>query len=168
MSKRTLDFGFATLLCIGCIYLWFVADSFRGSPRYAEIDTDFWPKIVTGLAAILTATIAVQNALEWLRERREAARGERMEFDRARLGRMAAMGALILAYFIAFDRLGFLLSTTAFLWIAALALPGGRIWTKLAFAPLLTIVLTALFSRVLELSLPRGEGVFYQFSLMFH
>jgi hypothetical protein len=167
MSKRALDLAFAALLCAGCAYLWAVADGFRGSPRYAQIDTDFWPKIVTGLAAILTAIIAVQNALAWRRERR-AGVGGRTDLDWTRIGRMAAMGVLVVLYFVAFDRIGFLLSTIAFLWVAALALPGGRLWTKLAFAPVFTVALTAMFSRVLGLPLPRGQGAFYQFSLMFY
>jgi hypothetical protein len=78
------------------------------------------------------------------------------------------MGVLVVLYFVAFDRIGFLLSTIAFLWVAALALPGGRLWTKLAFAPVFTVALTAMFSRVLGLPLPRGQGAFYQFSLMFY
>lgn len=167
MSKRALDCAFALLMCLGCIYLWSVADGFRGSPRYAQIDTDFWPKIVTGLAAILTGIIALQNAWGWWQDRK-AAMGEAVEFDWGKIGRMAAMGALVVVYFIAFDRIGFLLSTTVFLWIAALVLPGGRVWTKLVFAPVFTIVLTAMFSRVLGLPLPRGDGMFYQFSLMFY
>jgi len=168
MSKRALDVAFAALLCAACIYLWFVADTFRGSPRYAQVDTDFWPKIVTGLAAVLTGIIAVQNALGWWRERRAATGGDRLDFDLVRLGRMIAMGALVVVYFIAFDRVGFLLSTVGFLWIAAFSLPGGRLVPKLIFAPVFTIVLTAMFSRVLGLPLPRGDGVFYQFSLMFY
>lgn len=168
MSKRALDFAFASLLCAACIYLWLVADGFRGSPRYAQIDTDFWPKIVTGLTAFLTGIIAVQNGLGWLRERRGAASGGRFDFDRRRLGRMAAMGVLVLLYFVAFDRVGFLLSTAVFLWVAALALPGGSVWPKIAFPPIFTIVLTAMFSRVLGLPLPRGQGAFYDFSLMFY
>jgi hypothetical protein len=167
MSKRALDFAFAALLCAGCIYLWFVADGFRGSPRYAQIDTDFWPKIVTGLAAVLTAIIAAQNALGWWRER-QAAGGARVALDWRRIGRMAAMGALVVAYFVLFDRIGFLLSTAGFLWIAAFSLPGGRPWGKLLFAPVFTVALTAMFSRVLGLPLPRGQGAFYQFSLMFY
>lgn len=168
MSKAALDCLFALALCVACVFLWFVADGFRGSPRYAQIDTDFWPKIVTGLAAVLTGVIALQNGLQWLRERRAGVSGGTVEFDGARLGRMAAMGLLVVVYFVAFDRVGFLIATTAFLWIAALSLPGDRLWTKIAFAPVFTIVLTAVFSRVLGLPLPRGEGVFYQFSLTFY
>lgn len=165
MSKPALDCLFAFGLCVACVFLWFVADGFRGSPRYAQIDTDFWPKIVTALAAGLTGILSVRNGLQWLREQREATGGESVDFDAARLGRMAAMGLLVVGYFVAFDRVGFLIATIMFLWIAALSLPGGRLWTKLAFAPLFTVALTALFSRVLGLPLPRGEGLFYQFSL---
>jgi hypothetical protein len=167
MSKRALDFAFAAVLCGACIYLWFIADSFRGSPRYAQIDTDFWPKIVTGLAAVLTAIIATQNGIGWLRERGGVG-GDRFYLDWWRIARMAAMGGLVLVYFVAFNQIGFLISTVAFLWVAAFALPGGAFWTKVVFPPLFTIALTALFSRVLDLPLPRGQGMFYEFSLMFY
>ncbi|CUH60047.1 tripartite tricarboxylate transporter TctB family protein [Thalassobacter stenotrophicus] len=168
MSKHALDFAFAMLLCVACIFLWFVADGFRGSPRYAQIDTDFWPKIVTGVAAVLTGIIAAQNAYAWWQERRLSQVGETITIDWARIGRMAAMGGLVLLYFFTFDRVGFLLATVAFLWVAAFSLHGGRIMTKIIFAPVFTIALTALFTKVLGLPVPRGDGVFYQFSLMFY
>lgn len=168
MSKHALDFAFAALLCTGCILLWFVADGFRGSPRYAQIDTDFWPKIVTGLMAILTGVIAVQNARAWWQDHKDNHVGEIMEFDWARICRMAAMGGLVVLYVIAFDRVGFLLATTTFLWIATLSLHGGHLITKLIFAPVFTAALTVLFSHALGLPLPRGQGAFYQFSLIFY
>lgn len=168
MSKHALDFAFAMFLCVACIFLWFVADGFRGSPRYAQIDTDFWPKIVTGLTAILTGIIAVQNALAWRQERQQARTGETIALDWVRMGRMAAMGGLVVLYFLIFDRIGFMLATVAFLWVAAFSLHGGRTRTKIIFAPVFTIALTALFTKVLGLPLPRGDGAFYQFSLMFY
>ena len=167
MSKRAVDFVFALTLCVASVFLWFVADGFPGSPRYAQIDTDFWPKIVTGLMAVLTAIIALQNGVSLLRER-DGGVADRLNLDWRGIGRMAAMGALVLAYFFAFGQVGFLLSTVVFLWIAALALPGGKLWAKLVFAPAFTIALTALFSRVLSLPLPRGVGPFYEFSLLFY
>lgn len=168
MSKHALDFAFAALMCVGCIFLWFVADGFRGSPRMAQVDTDFWPKIVTGLMAVLTGSIAAQNAFAWWQDRQQNRAAETIVFDWARIGRMAAMGGLVVVYFIAFDWVGFLLATTTFLWVAAFSLHGGRAVTKLIFAPVFTIALTGLFSHVLGLPLPRGQGAFYQFSLMFY
>jgi putative tricarboxylic transport membrane protein len=168
MSKHALDFAFAALLSVGCISLWFVADGFQGSPRYAQIDTDFWPKTVTGLMAILTGIIAAQNAHAWWQDRRHNRAGEVMVLDWARLGRMAAMGGIVVIYFIAFDRVGFLIATTAFLWIASLTLHGGHLIKKFIFGPVFTITLTILFSWVLGLPLPRGQGAFYQFSLMLY
>ena len=168
MSKHALDFAFAMLLCVACIFLWFVADGFRGSPRYAQIDTDFWPKIVTGMTAVLTGIIAAQNALAWWQDRRQTRAGGTVALDWSRIGRMAAMGGLVVLYFLVFDRVGFLFATIAFLWIAAFSLHGGRTVTKIIFAPVFTIALTALFTKVLGLPVPRGDGVFYQFSLMFY
>lgn len=167
MSRRVIDLAFASTLCLASIYLWIVADGFPGSPRYAQIDTDFWPKIVMGLMAVLTGIIALQNAASLLRERGMGA-ADLIALDWRAIGRMAAMAGLVVAYFLAFGRIGFLLATLAFLWIAAFALPGGRPLAKLIFAPVFTIALTALFSRVLTLPLPRGQGVFYQFSLLFY
>ena len=149
MSKHALDFAFAMLLCVACIFLWFVADGFSGSPRYAQIDTDFWPKIVTGVAAVLTGIIAAQNAYAWWQERRLSQVGETITIDWARIGRMAAMGGLVLLYFFTFDRVCFLLATVAFLLVAAFSLHWGRIMTKIIFAPVFTIALTALLTKVL-------------------
>ena len=98
MSKHALDFLFASVLSVGCVLLWFVADEFKG------INTDFWPKIILMTGAVLSACIAVQNALAWWRHARKAEKVGVLELERSRIVRMAGMAALVLVYFMAFDR----------------------------------------------------------------
>ncbi|ETX28994.1 tripartite tricarboxylate transporter TctB family protein [Roseivivax isoporae] len=167
MSRRILDAVFSGALFALSIWFWLIANAFPTSPRYALIDTDFWPKIIFGLMALITGLITVQNVRTLLRER-AAAGSDAPGPDWAAIGRMAAMGLLVVAYFVAFGRIGFLLSTLAFLWIAAFMLPSGPRWLKIVFSPVFTVLLTVVFAYVLGLPLPRGTGVFYDLSLMLY
>ncbi len=168
MFRRILDAAFAGSLFAVSIWFWLIADRFPETPRYAQVDTDFWPKIIFGLMALIFGAITLEGVAALLRERRGAAEADAPGPDWAAIGRMAAMGLLVFAYFLAFGRLGFLLSTLAFLWIAAFMLPSGKLWLKLGFSPVFTVLLTVIFAYVLGLPLPRGTGVFYDLSLLLY
>lgn len=166
MSKRLIEAVFAAALFAGSVWFWLIANGFPNTPRYAQVDTDYWPKIIYGLLALVTGAITVQSVRTLLRERANAAGPEDESGpDWAVIGRMAAMGLLVLVYYLAFARVGFLLSTLVFVWAAAFLMPGGRPWVKVVFSPALTIGLTVIFAYLLGLPLPRGTGPFYELSL---
>lgn len=168
MSKNVIEFSFAFGLCAISVWFWLIADGFPVSPRYEGIDTDFWPKITFGLMAVTSGLVALGSLRDWLAARRAPASTSVNPADWGAIGRMVAMGVLVLVYFIAFGKVGFLLSTVIFLWAASAMIPSGKFWTKVVFAPVFTILLTLLFSYGLSLPLPRGVGPFYDFSLLLY
>jgi hypothetical protein len=170
MSQRLIELVFAAGLFLVSIWFWWMAEAFPDSRRYAAIDTDYWPKITFGLMAVTSGLMVIGQLLSVLRDRRNGVptASGRMKADWGALGRMLVFGLLVFAYFLAFGRVGFVLSTVVFLWVAAFLLPTGRPVTKLLFAPVFTIALTLLFSQVLGLPLPRGIGVFHDLSLLFY
>ncbi len=168
MSKNIIEFSFALGLFVVSVWFWLIADGFPVSPRYEGIDTDFWPKITFGLMAITSGLVALGSLRDMLAARRAPASTSVNPADWGTIGRMGAMGLLVLFYFIAFGKVGFVLSTIAFLWAASAMIPSGRFWTKVAFAPIFTALLTLLFAYGLSLPLPRGVGPFYELSLLLY
>lgn len=170
MSKRLIEIAFAGGIFAASIWFWWMAEGFPDSPRYAAIDTDYWPKITFGLMALTSGLMVVGHVLALLRDRRAGAAttAAPLDVDWGAIGRMIVFGLLVFAYFLAFGRVGFVISTVVFLWIAAFLLPTGRPVTKLLFPPIFTFALTLMFSQVLGLPLPRGVGVFHDLSLLFY
>lgn len=168
MFRRLLDTIFSAGLFLAAIWFWIIANEFPNSPRYAQIDTDFWPKIIFGVMALLTGCITVQNIMKLMRRSASDFDEPAAVTDWGTILRMSAMGLLVFVYFIAFGRIGFVISTVVFLWIAAFMLPSGKPWVKAIFSPILTAALTVVFAYLLELPLPRGTGPFYNLSLLIY
>lgn len=169
MAHRLLDLAFASLLFGLSIFLWFVADTFPESRRFAQADADFWPKIIFGTMAIITGILAVRSfiSLRQSGERMEGAFTMSVDFRSSAL-RVGAMGVLILAYFWAFQTVGFILATFAFVMLASFVIPYKQNVTRVIFAVTFTIVLVLFFTQALELPLPRGIGVFYDLNVLFY
>lgn len=168
MYRRLLDTIFSAGLCLGAIWFWIIAEGFPDSTRYAQIDTDYWPKIIYGVLALLAAGITVSNIAGMVRRHASEDAGGASGTDWGAIFRMAAFGAMVLVYYFGFGSVGFVVSTLVFLWIAAFMLPSGKAWVKVVFSPILTAALTVIFAYLLELPLPRGSGPFYDLSLLIY
>ena len=169
MAHRLLDLAFASLLFTLSIYLWFVADGFPESRRFAQADADFWPKIIFATMALITGVIAVRNLLSLRKDRAEIAGALSIPPQyRVATVRVGVMGVLILAYFVAFQHLGFILATFAFLILASFVIPYKNNLVRVIFAACFTVVLVLFFTQALQLPLPRGTGVFYDLNVLFY
>jgi len=169
MAYRLLDLAFATLLFGLSIFLWFVADAFPESRRFAQADADFWPKIIFGALALISGILAIR-ALVGLRQSGDQMAGAftmSPDFRSATL-RVGSMGVLILIYFFAFQHVGFILATFAFLMLASFVIPYRNHVIRVIFAAAFTAILVLFFTRALELPLPRGTGVFYDLNVLFY
>ncbi|MEL6511157.1 MAG: tripartite tricarboxylate transporter TctB family protein [Pseudomonadota bacterium] len=169
MAQRLLDLGFAALLFGASIFLWFVADSFPESRRFAQADADYWPKIIFGTMALITGTLVVRSFLA-MRDSGARLQGAFTMSDDFRYTalRITAMGGLILVYFWAFQTTGFILATFGFLVLASFVIPYHNMGMRFLFAAVFTVALVLFFTRALELPLPRGVGVFYDLNILFY
>ncbi len=61
MIRRASDSAFMAFVMLASIYLWLEADTFPTFPRMGPVDSDFWPKIVFGLLAVLAGLYLVQT-----------------------------------------------------------------------------------------------------------
>lgn len=169
MAARLLDVAFAGLLFGLSIFLWFVADGFRESPRFEQADADFWPKIIFATMALITGTLVVRGLIGLRTKSQSAEPAFNMTTEHwLSVTRVAVMGALILGFFFAFQYVGFILSTFAFLLLASFVIPYKNNVIRAVFAAGFTILLVLFFTKALQLPLPRGVGVFYDFNLLFY
>ena len=169
MAARLLDVAFAGLLFILSIYLWVVADGFPESRRFAQADADFWPKIIFGTMALITGILVVRG----IRGLRSGSGGADTAFTMTAEAwgsvlRVTVMAALILAFYFAFQYVGFILATSVFLLLASFVIPYRNHVVRVAFAVVFTILLVLFFTKALQLPLPRGVGAFYDFNLIFY
>jgi hypothetical protein len=167
MLSRLIDAVAAVGILAASIWLWIVADGFPEMRRYEGVDTDFWPKIVFATIAVLSAILLAQK-LRALFAGGEGASWSGHGIDRGMVIRLGLTAGLILGYYIALQVVGFVLSTVVFLWAASFVTRYDNLRAKLIFAPVFTGLLLVVFTRVLSLPLPRGRGIFNDFSLLLH
>lgn len=172
MAKNVIDTIVSAIFFIGSIFLWFVADNFPVFEKYKEVDSDMWPKLVLGVIAFLALIILIQNVQSLLKCRKEHRPAEEQcgsrEESRQVAKRIIIISLLAIAYFFGLRYMGFILSTILFLYITIfwIGIPGKR--TKILYPLLFTTGLALVFIKFLELSLPRGAGIFRMFSELFY
>lgn len=178
MAKHVIDIIFSAVLFIGAITLWLVADGFPQFERYQNVDSDFWPKALMVLIAVLASILLIQSiqALRLHRLRQSLAGLEGAEGaspgegpkDEVGLKRLAFAAVLTIGYVVALRYTGFLISTVIFLAVAQNIVSYSNFWMKVVFPFAFTGLLAVLFVKVMALSLPRGTGLFYQMNLLFY
>jgi hypothetical protein len=142
--------GIAGLICLGGS-LWLLALT-RGLPQPAlvPIGPGFYPRILLGIMAVLSAALVVSDLLS----RRRAVVAP------ARYRLVILAFAIFTAYVVLMPVLGYRAAT--FLFVGALQAVlepprGGRWWLVLAVALLTTLVTYYVFERYLSVLLPRGR-----------
>ncbi|MBU2960737.1 tripartite tricarboxylate transporter TctB family protein [Citreicella sp. C3M06] len=155
-------------MTIASVALWFTSDALPVSKRYAQVDSDMWPKMVFGALGICCAIHLAQKVAGLIAAPSGGPRTLDEELEayvpQGYYTRLIVTGALIIGYFFALQYVGFLLATLVFLWAGSFILPYRNTLAKLLFAPAFTLLLAAFFSYGLSLSLPRGTGIFYDLS----
>jgi len=142
--------GIAGLVCLGGS-LWFLALT-RGLPQpvLVPIGPAFYPRILLGIMAVLSAALVVSDLLN----RRRAVVAP------ARYRLVLVAFAIFAAYVTLMPVLGYRVAT--FLFVAALQAVlepprGARWWRVLAVALITTLVTYYVFERYLSVLLPRGR-----------
>jgi putative tricarboxylic transport membrane protein len=142
---------------------------------------DAWPGAILTLAVVLSAAYLVQTLRRALGgeallptatplgptadDAEAVARAAEADNpDAAQLWRLAAGFGLLFAYIYLMSMMGFVPVTVLFC-VAFLLMVGERRWWMVAAIPAaVTVVVLVVFTRVLVVPLPRGQGVFLEFS----
>ena len=129
----------------------------------------FWPQIVLLIIIISTMTLLAKpifrKAVTW----KGFCNAIALNKDQRRVMiRVSAVMALCIIYTFSIRFLGFILASLIFQVLILLSL-GTRRWVTLIATPLwLTASLYVLFVRIIHISLPRGVGLFSEFSRLFY
>ena len=135
----------------------------------AKVGPAFWPRIIL-IEIIVLGTLLLGK---WIVDAR---RNLRTLFTRSSLDRTEKKGiyrvlllmGLCVVYTILIHLIGFLVTSLVFQ-VATLLVLGTRRWVSLISVPvLLTSILYGLFIRIIHSPLPRGVGIFYDFSRLFY
>lgn len=175
MIKSVVDLLFTAAVLVGSVYLWVVADRFPTFAKYKNIDSDFWPKIILVSMCILSVPILYQNVAALRRKivrKRDVPSGDGPDGTSSSSAvnwtKMTLMAALCVFYYLGLSFLGFVLSTIVFMWLAMAVIGGAKKITAIVFPIGFTAFLAIVFVKLLELSLPRGVGIFHELSLLLY
>jgi len=142
-----------------------VADRFPKSARYEGIDADLWPKFLFSLAVIFSLLLIVQFFIRYKIIINNKINKEKEVIN---YGKMGLCIALIIGYFIVQSYLGFILTTTLFVFLGMLV-AGYENKRILVLYPLgFTVFVTLVFVKLLALPLPRGVSYFEDFSYLLY
>ncbi len=167
MLRQVADTTFMVAILAASVFLWMEADRFPSFPRMRTADSDFWPKLVFGFLIAMSVIYLIRVLVIspfW----RSAESQEALQVSASAMARFAIMAVLIVGYFLCLQWTGFAPATVVFLLLASSLLPMGDFIVRLLFAPIFTALIIGFFTRLLSLPLPRGTGVFYQFSLLIY
>lgn len=172
MVKKIVDLVFTTLVLISSVYLWLVTDSFPVFPKYKYVDSDFWPKIILLCMGILSVAIIFENVAALrlkIKEKKVGAASYKEVWDNTTgVKKMILMSVLCITYYWGLNVIGFMLSTIIFMLLAMLIIGGAKKITLIIYPIVFTVLIEVVFVKLLELSLPRGIGIFNEISLLFY
>ncbi len=163
MLKGELVFNI--LITLAAAVLFWVARSFVGPGIYAKLGPEFWPKIVLGLIFVLGVLVSVGT----LRQiNKEKSWGEPLiVLDKSKARLFSAIG-LVAAYLLLIQVVGFILTTPPFMILFMLLLGERHKGWMLSVSIGMTAIIVILFTKAMYVPLPRGMGIFRQFTLLFY
>ncbi len=149
---------------MGSLFLYWETFKFEGHEVYAKLGPSYWPKFLL----ILLMGLSVGVAVDAFRERKRGeAKEKTLKLDKGRLRFFIAIG-LITLYFVLLKIFGFILLTPFFL-IAFMYLLEERkkVW-MICISFGITLIIIYVFTKVMYVPLPRGIGIFLDFSHLFY
>lgn len=153
-------------------FMFYEALELRGVGRFGEVGSGFWPLLSLGVTSILSLIWLIGNLRRYFREKRETAEEpllrETVAAPRGGQKKVALCGFCLLTYIIITPLIGFILSTVLFILAFILALEEKRRLVLILSPPLITAVIIVIFAKFIMMPLPKGIGVFAEFSRLFY
>jgi membrane protein implicated in regulation of membrane protease activity len=169
-----LELAFNLLILIFSVYcFWYIGASVP-TPDPGKMGAGVWPQLLLGVLAFLLL-INIYHVIKKYKHRKheekEAADAEKIKAPMSALIKKIIWHKLLwgsvflLAYSLIQDYIGFLLSTVVFVFSYMGLLSERRLRVRIVASIVITIVIYLLFTRVLQVPLPRGTGIFREFAL---
>ena len=153
-------------------FMFYEALELRGVGRFGEVGSGFWPLLSLGTTSILSLIWLIGNLRRYSREKKEAVEErsmpETVAVKRAGQKKIALCTLCLLAYIILTPLIGFILSTVLFILTFILALEEKRRLVLIISPPLITAVVMLIFGKFIMMPLPKGVGIFAEFSRLFY
>lgn len=153
-------------------FMFYEALELLGVRRFGEVGSGFWPLLSLGIAAILSLIWFVGNLRRYSREKRETVEErpmpETVAVKRGGQKKIALSSLCLLVYIIITPWIGFILSTVMFILAFILALEEKRRLVLIISPPAITAVIVVIFAKFIMMPLPKGVGVFAEFSRLFY
>lgn len=154
------------IIFFSSLYLYTIAAGYKGHEIYGKLGPGFWPKFIL----ICMMVLSVLVAFDAFRSRKMSAGGKGPEVAKSAGSRIKFFSALILivAYFFLLNMIGFI-ALTPFFMIAFMVLLGEKSWPWMIGLSIgMTILIVLAFTQAMYVPLPRGVGIFHDFSVLFY
>jgi putative tricarboxylic transport membrane protein len=135
------------------------------------VGSGFWPLLSLGFATVLSLVWLLTNLRQYGREKRESREKPAPEDAAEAWSRRKKVGlslACLLCYIVFLPWIGFLLATVLFILAFILALDERRKSVLIISPPLITAVIILVFAKFITIPLPKGVGIFAEFSRLFY
>jgi putative tricarboxylic transport membrane protein len=158
---------FNALIFLGSIYLFQVSKYFPRFQAADELGPAIWPQWLLAATIVLTGVLLIRNFIELLKSRKGTRTSTETSQKPATFTLLLVM-SLSLAYAVAMEYIGFLLSIVLFQVVLLYILKIRSAFTLIVFPLSLTVTFYLIFVKLLSLPFPRGEGTFLYFSRLFY
>ncbi len=167
-----LELAFNSIILIFTAYcFWYIGASIP-TPDPGKMGAGAWPQLLLG-ALFFLIMINIYNVIKKNKNHKNNEDGNSEEnkksypiIIREILKHKFLWGSLILfTYTLILDQLGFLLSTVLFVFSYMSLLSEKRLRVKIIASIVITIVIYLLFTKALQVPLPRGTGIFREVAL---
>ncbi len=152
-------------------FMFYESLELRGVGRFGEVGSGFWPLLSLGVSTILSLIWLITNIRKYSREQQGTKDKPEPENAAEAWSRRKKVGSslvCLLCYIVILPWIGFILSTMLFILAFILALDERR-KTVLIISPLLiTAAVIVVFAKFITMPLPKGIGIFAEFSRLFY
>lgn len=148
-----------------------------GKGRLGEMGSGFWPMLLLSAGALLSLGLFMLNLIRYLKKRKspevplkDGAADSTAEdsADPSARKKLSLCIAALLLYILILPYAGFVLSTGLFTLGCIWALEERRSWVLIASPILVTALVLMVFAKFISMPLPKGVGIFADFSRLFY
>lgn len=153
-------------------FMFYEALELRAVGRFGEVGSGFWPLLSLVVTTILSLVWLLKNLQQYSREKGMGAESspspEALVEAWRRRRKIALCSLCLLVYIVITPWIGFILSTILFILAFVLALEEKRRSVLIVSPLMITAVIIIIFAKFITIPLPKGVGMFAEFSRFFY